>query len=131
MITHHEEVDLTPVTGKVILVTGAAGSIGSELSRQLPTYQPVKLILLDCNESGLHDLSTELKVLFPKNDMVYILANITQPAVLDKIFNKYRPNVVFHAAAYKHVPILEEHPDEAVHVNIGGTHNLVELAHKY
>ena len=131
MITHHEDVDLTPVMGKVILVTGAAGSIGSELSRQLPTYHPIKLILLDCNESGLHDLSIELKALFPKVDMVYILANITQPTVLEKIFNTHRPNVVFHAAAYKHVPILEAHPDEAVHVNIGGTHNLVELAQKH
>jgi FlaA1/EpsC-like NDP-sugar epimerase len=131
MITHHEDVDLAPVTDKVILVTGAAGSIGSELSRQLPNYRPTKLILLDSNESGLYDLSIELKALHPNAKLVYKLANITQIESLEKIFNDYRPQVIFHAAAYKHVPMLEEHPDEAVQVNIGGTHNLASLAQKY
>jgi FlaA1/EpsC-like NDP-sugar epimerase len=131
LITHHEDVDLAPVTSKVILVTGAAGSIGSELARQLPTYRPVKLILLDSNESGLYDLSIELRASFPGAQLVYTLANITDREAVEAVFNKYRPHVVFHAAAYKHVPILEDFPNEAIRVNIGGTRNLAELAQQY
>ncbi|MBZ0294189.1 MAG: polysaccharide biosynthesis protein [Anaerolineae bacterium] len=131
LITHHEDVDLSPVTNKVILVTGAAGSIGSELARQLPNYRPLKLILLDCNESGLYDLSIELKSHFPQAQLAYTLANITDQDALEAIFEKYHPQVVFHAAAYKHVPMLEEHPNEAIRVNIGGTRKLAELSRKY
>jgi len=131
LITHHEDVDLAPVMHKVILVTGAAGSIGSELARQLPNYRPVKLILLDSNESGLYDLSIELKVRFPGAQLAYTLGNITDRDTMETIFAKHRPDVVFHAAAYKHVPILEDFPDEAIRVNIGGTRTLAELAQEY
>jgi FlaA1/EpsC-like NDP-sugar epimerase len=131
LITHHEDVDLSPVINKVVLVTGAAGSIGSELARQLPNYRPQKLILLDCNESGLYDLSIELKAHYPQAQLVYSLTNITDQDALDGVFAKHRPQVVFHAAAYKHVPMLEEHPTEAIRVNIGGTRKLAELARQY
>lgn len=131
LITHHEDVDLSPVTGKVVLVTGAAGSIGSELARQLPTYHPVQLLVLDSNESGLYDLCVELKSRFPQLDLVQVLTSITDREALDNVFNAHRPQVVFHAAAYKHVPILEDFPNEAVRTNIGGTRNLAELAQKY
>jgi FlaA1/EpsC-like NDP-sugar epimerase len=131
LITQHEDVDLSPVTGKTVLVTGAAGSIGSELARQLPNYHPVTLLVLDCNESGLYDLCVELRGRFPQLKLVQVLSNITDRESLENVFKKYRPQVVFHAAAYKHVPILEDFPNEAVRVNIGGTRNLAELAQQY
>jgi len=117
--------------GKVVLVTGAAGSIGSELSRQMTTYEPVKLLLLDNNESGLHDLYTELKAQYPTMNLVPVLADITQRETLEQIFKLHRPQIVFHAAAYKHVPMLQLFPYESVRVNIGGTRNLAELARDY
>jgi FlaA1/EpsC-like NDP-sugar epimerase len=130
-ITRHEAVDLTPVIGKTILVTGAAGSIGSELCRQLVTYQPVQLLLLDNNESGLYDLESELKAAAPQLPLIIILADITRREQLLDVFDQYHPQIVFHAAAYKHVPMMELYPDEAVRINIGGTRNLAELAYDY
>lgn len=130
-ITRLDNIDMNAVTGKVILVTGAAGSIGSELARQIVLYQPSKLLLLDCNESGLHDLTVELKAKFPDTSLIQVLGNITNRASMETVIAKHRPQVIFHAAAYKHVPILEDHPDEAIQVNIGGTRNLAELAQKY
>jgi len=131
LVGRHKDVDLSPVMGKVVLVTGAAGSIGSELSRQMTTYEPVRLVLLDNNESGLHDLYTELKSQHPDMALVPVLADITQRDSLEKVFRLYRPQIVFHAAAYKHVPMLELFPHESVRVNIGGTRNLAELARDY
>ncbi len=130
-ITRHEAVDLTPVIGKTILVTGAAGSIGSELCRQLVTYQPIKLLVLDNNESGLYDLEMELMASAPKTPLLPVLADITRYDQLLDIFNQYQPDIVFHAAAYKHVPMLERYPDEAIRVNIGGTRNLAELSYDF
>ncbi|NDJ76747.1 MAG: polysaccharide biosynthesis protein [Chloroflexi bacterium] len=130
-ISWHEEVDSAPVEGKVIMVTGAAGSIGSELSRQLLRYSPRKLILLDNNESGLHDLATELELKAPANILVPFLGSITNRAALERVFQRYKPQVVFHSAAYKHVPMLEHYPDEAVRTNIGGTLNVAELARDF
>ncbi|MCZ7545997.1 MAG: SDR family NAD(P)-dependent oxidoreductase [Anaerolineae bacterium] len=126
-VGHHRGVDLTPVIGKVTLVTGAAGSIGSELVRQLRAYQPARLILLDNNESGLHDLVTELGDEACSNT-VSVLADITREEALSQVFAWYRPQVIFHAAAYKHVPMLERYPHEAVRVNIYGTWLLAGLA---
>ena len=129
VIGRHEDVDLSPVTDKVILVTGAAGSIGSELSRQMMGYQPTKAILLDNNESGLFDLEMELRAAFPHVELIPALVDITHQAALQAVFDAYCPQVVFHAAAYKHVPMLEHYPHEAVRVNIGGTRNVARLAH--
>ncbi|MGQ9850009.1 MAG: polysaccharide biosynthesis protein [Aggregatilineaceae bacterium] len=130
-VTWHEGVDAAPVTGKVILVTGAAGSIGAELCRQLLRYQPLKLIMLDNNESGLHDLFTELCAEAPCDVLVPYLADVTQRSSLIRLFEFYRPQVIFHSAAYKHVPMLESYPTESVRVNIGGTQQVAGLARDY
>ncbi|NLX10369.1 MAG: polysaccharide biosynthesis protein [Chloroflexi bacterium] len=130
-IGRHEAVDLSPVTGKVLMVTGAAGSIGSELSRQLISYNPTALVLLDNNESGLHDLVTRLNALSPGSRLVPVLADITNEDAMAQVFNFHRPQVIFHTAAYKHVPMLELYPGEAVRVNIGGTRLVAELALDY
>ncbi len=127
-IEWHQQVDASPVTGKVVLVTGAAGSIGSELCRQMMNYQPVHLIMLDNNESGLHDLLTALKSEFPNHTITGVLADITRRESIEAVFTRYTPQLVFHAAAYKHVPLLENFPEEAIRVNIQGTLNVAEIA---
>ncbi len=127
----HEGVDISSVTNRVVLVTGAAGSIGSELCHQLLNYAPVKLIMVDNNESGLHDLITELSGKTDEDILVPVLADITHRAALNAVFARYRPQVVFHSAAYKHVPMLEFYPDEAVRINIGGTQQIAGLARDY
>ena len=130
-IARHEGVDLSPVEQKVILVTGAAGSIGSELSRQIVTYEPVRVILLDNNESGLHDLLLDLQERHPEVELIPALVDISLCDELHRVFARYRPQVVFHAAAYKHVPMLEHSPHEALRVNVRGTANLMALAHEF
>ncbi len=130
-ITRHPGIDLNAVTGKVILITGAAGSIGSELSRQIMNYSPVKVLLLDNNESGLHDLSIELAARWPGSNIIAALADITQPESLRRIFAKHMPQIVFHAAAYKHVDMMEYYPQEALRVNVGGTLNLAQLSRQW
>ncbi|MDX2162253.1 MAG: nucleoside-diphosphate sugar epimerase/dehydratase [bacterium] len=130
-IARHEAVDLTPVMRRVVLVTGAAGSIGSELSRQILNYEPVKVVLVDNNESGLHDLIVELRAKHPHLTLIPALVDITQRDKVQRLFEIHRPQLVFHAAAYKHVPMLEYYPGEAVRVNIGGTRNLAECAQQY
>ena len=131
LIGRHEGVDLSPVTHQVILITGAAGSIGSELSRQMMGYQPTRIILLDNNESGLFDLEMELRAAHPDIELIPALVDVTHQAAVQAVFDTYFPQVVFHAAAYKHVPMLERYPHEAVRVNIGGTLNVAGLAHTY
>jgi perosamine synthetase len=130
-IDRNADVKLDLVKNKVILVTGAAGSIGSELSRQLITYDPVRLILLDNNESALHDLFVELTACGPDNRIIAALADITDKETLGGIFAQHLPQIVFHSAAYKHVPMLESYPAEAIRVNVYGTRQLAELASDY
>jgi FlaA1/EpsC-like NDP-sugar epimerase len=130
-VERYAAVDVAPITGRVILVTGAAGSIGSELCRQLITYDPVKLILLDNNESGLHDLVTELHTEKLASVLVPALADITNRLMVKRLFEEHRPEAVFHSAAYKHVPMLEHYPDESIRVNIGGTQQVAGLARDY
>ena len=116
---------------KVILVTGAAGSIGSEIARQICQFYPKKVILIDQAESPIYDLELELKENFPYLDIEVMLADITNYKRLDKIFQHAEPNLIYHAAAYKHVPLIEENVTEAVSTNVGGTRHLAELALQY
>ncbi len=124
-------IDLERVTDRVTLVTGAAGSIGSELCRQLCDYDVEELILLDNNESGLHELGVELAARYPYLKLTPVLGDITTSDALRRIFMEYRPQIVFHAAAYKHVPMLESFPNEALRVNIGGTRKLAEICQEF
>ena len=118
------------ISGKVVLVTGAAGSIGSEISRQLSNYKVQQLILIDQAESPLYELEQELLIKGIKN-IVAIVGDVRDINRMDTVFNKYKPNKVFHAAAYKHVPLMEAFPYEAVKINILGTKNIADLSLKY
>jgi FlaA1/EpsC-like NDP-sugar epimerase len=113
---------------KVVLVTGAAGSIGSEICRQVLPFHPARLVILDCAETPLHDLLLEFTQGAATGQVHPELADVTDPARIRSIFRKHRPQVVFHAAALKHVPICEYHPREAIRVNVGGIRNLGEAA---
>lgn len=117
--------------GKVILVTGGGGSIGSELCRQIAGYGPKQLLILDNYENNLYNIQNELLYNHPELDLVPIIANVREIQRLDNIFNSYRPDVVFHAAAHKHVPLMEANPTEAVKNNVFGTMNVAECASKY
>jgi FlaA1/EpsC-like NDP-sugar epimerase len=118
------------IAGEVVMVTGAAGSIGSELCRQVLALKPRTLLMLDNNETGLHDLLISLQ-LGDNHQVLPIVADVTNHARLDAVFARYRPQVVFHVAAYKHVPMMEHHPDEAVRVNVMGTAIVSDLAAQY
>ncbi|MEF3079080.1 polysaccharide biosynthesis protein [Winogradskyella poriferorum] len=115
---------------KVILITGAAGSIGSEICRKASLYNYKKLILVDNAESALYDIQQEFRQQGLDN-ITAIVADVRNKTRIDQIFNLYKPKIVFHAAAYKHVPLMENNPYEAVSVNIGGTKNVVDVAVKH
>lgn len=119
------------LNGKSILVTGAAGSIGSEIVRQVINFNPQKVIILDQAETPLHSLSLELIALNSKIEVVNLIADIRDYDTLDKVFKTYTPSVVYHAAAYKHVPMMEENPSQAIFTNVMGTKNVADLSHKY
>lgn len=119
------------VRGRTVLVTGAAGSIGSELCRQILAHAPATLLTLDANENALFELENELLLRCEQVRCVPVLCNIRDVARLEDLFRRHAPEVVFHAAAYKHVPVLEHFPEEAVRSNVQGTRNVAELAHRY
>lgn len=118
--------------GKVVMVTGAAGSIGSEICRQVLHYKPKKLILLDQAESPLYDIQFELRNNEPYRSfnvpMEFVIGNVKDNVKMREVFSKHQPQIVYHAAAYKHVPLMEEFPYEAVFVNVLGTKNVADLA---
>ena len=117
--------------GKTVLVTGAAGSIGSELCRQLAELGAGKLILFDNAETPMHNLRLEFEERFPETDFVPVIGDVRQLQRLDYVFRKWSPQVVFHAAAYKHVPLMEENPCEAVQVNVRGSKNVADKCIEY
>ena len=116
---------------KTVLVTGAAGSIGSELCRQLATFGIHRLILFDNGETPMHNLRLELEERYPDLKFIPVIGDVRIPARLDYVFRTYHPQVVFHAAAYKHVPLMEENPCEAVLVNVAGTRNVADKCIEY
>ncbi|MDU1904006.1 MAG: nucleoside-diphosphate sugar epimerase/dehydratase [Dysgonomonas sp.] len=117
--------------GKRILVTGAAGSIGSEIVRQLAFFSPEQVICLDQAETPLYDLELELKKKYSELNFVTIIGDIRNKNKLRSIFKEYRPEIVYHAAAYKHVPLMEKYPCEAIVTNVCGSKNVVDLAIEY
>ena len=119
------------LNNKVVLVTGAGGSIGSELCRQIVLFGPKKLILFDVYENSIYDIQNELRANYQNIDMEVLIGSIRDNDRLEEIFHKYNIEVVFHAAAHKHVPLMEDSPKEAIKNNVFGTLNLVRTAHKY
>jgi len=117
--------------GRVVLVTGAGGSIGSEIVRQVARFRPERVILLGRGENSLYQLERELERTWPELNWSTVVADVRDCRKMEYVFALYRPKVVFHAAAHKHVPMMELNPDEAVFNNVGGTKNLVELALQY
>jgi len=116
---------------KRVMVTGGGGSIGGELARQICRFGPKSLILLDHSENGLFHINFELEGKWPGVGIELVVADIRDREKMERIFGKYKPEVVFHAAAHKHVPMMEYHPDEAIRNNIIGTKNVTELAERY
>jgi len=116
---------------KTILITGAAGSIGSEIVRQVLNFNPKNVIILDHAETPLHNLCLETQAMNLSAKIVAVIADVRSKKALEKVFKSYNPHVVFHAAAYKHVPLMEENPSQAIQTNIKGTKNLADLACKY
>lgn len=116
---------------KVVLITGGCGSVGSELCRQVAQFEPRQLVVLDNNETGLYDLEIALRTRFRGLAVSIVIGDVTDAARMDAVFAEVKPQVIFHAAAYKHVPLMERFPQEAVKVNVGGTAVVLEVARRY
>lgn len=119
------------LTNAVVLVTGAAGSIGSELVCQVAKNEPRLIILLDQAESPLHELRIDLSTRFPNLNFATCIADVRNRGRIEEIIDNFRPDIIYHAAAYKHVPLMEEHPCESIHANVLGTKNLADMAIRY
>ena len=129
------EIDIHKVAshleGKRVMITGAAGSIGSEIMRQVASFNPYKLILVDQAETPLHDIHLELQDRWRDIDAETIIADISNVTRMEEIFRRYKPQYIFHAAAYKHVPMMEDNVSESIQVNVYGTRTVADLAVKY
>lgn len=119
------------IKNKTVLVTGGGGSIGSELCRQIVKYDPKRLVILDIYENNLYDIEMELRAEYPKLNLEAIVASVRDKARLNNVFETYKPEIVFHAAAHKHLPLMEKSPLEAIHNNVFGTYNVVNCADEY
>ncbi|WP_300080051.1 nucleoside-diphosphate sugar epimerase/dehydratase [uncultured Thomasclavelia sp.] len=119
------------VTGKVVMVTGGGGSIGSELCRQIAANKPETLIIVDIYENNAYDIQLELRRKYPDLHLETMIASVRNSVKVDKLFETYHPDIVYHAAAHKHVPLMEDSPNEAVKNNVFGTLNVVKAADKY
>ena len=119
------------IKGSVVLVTGGGGSIGSELCRQISQYNPIQLVIFDVYENNLYDIEMELRSEYPKLELVAIVGSVRDKKRLANVFETYKPEIVFHAAAHKHVPLMENSPLEAIKNNVFGTYNVVNCADKY
>jgi len=119
------------INGKVICITGGAGSIGSELARQVIRFEPSTLVIIDQAESPLYAIERELREMSLPAKLIVIVADICNQQRIERVFNEYRPEIVFHAAAYKHVPMMESNPAEAITVNIFGTKTLADVSVKF
>ncbi len=119
------------IRGSVVMITGACGSIGSEIVRQVASYKAKKIILVDQAETPMHDMALEMKEKFPEADIVLFMGDVQNRDRMERAFAEYRPRFVFHAAAYKHVPMMEINPSEAVLTNVMGSKNIADLSLKY
>jgi len=119
------------VSNKVILVTGGGGSIGSELCRQIAAHNPKQLIILDVYENNAYDIQQELKDKYPDLNLIVLIGSVRNTHRIESIFEKYRPNIIYHAAAHKHVPLMEDSPNEAIKNNVFGTYKTAVAADKY
>ncbi len=119
------------ISKKVVLITGAAGSIGSELVRQVTKYRPKAIVLFEQAESPLHDLRLDLEKEFPNTRFIPVIGDVRNRSRVEEVFADFRPDVVYHAAAYKHVPLMENNPNEAIRANVLGTKNMADMAVKY
>ena len=119
------------IEGKVVMVTGGGGSIGSELCRNIAQHNPKQLIILDIYENNAYDIEQELRRKLPNLNMLVLIASVRDRKKIETVFKRYSPQIVFHAAAHKHVPLMETSPNEAVKNNVGGTLNVAEMAGKY
>ncbi len=128
-------VDLDSIMGyvrnKTIMVTGGGGSIGSELCRQIASHQPKKLLIVDIYENSTYDIQNELKAKYPQLDLTVLIASVRNTNRMNYIFKTYQPDIVYHAAAHKHVPLMEDSPNEAIKNNVIGTWKMVEAANRF
>jgi len=119
------------ISGKVVMVTGGGGSIGSELCRQIARANPAQLIIFDIYENNAYDIQMELQRTCPNLNLEVLIGSVRNTARLDYVLGKYRPELVFHAAAHKHVPLMEDSPNEAIKNNVFGTYKMAQAAAKY
>lgn len=119
------------VTGKVVLVTGGGGSIGSELCRQIASHNPKRLIIFDIYENTTYNIQLELKEKYPELDLVVLIGSVRNTHRIESVFEQYHPDIVYHAAAHKHVPLMEDSPNEAIKNNVFGTYKTARAADKY
>lgn len=121
----------TILEGQTVMVTGAAGSIGSEIVRQVAAFKPQTIVLFEMAESPLHDLTVDLRKEFPNQQFVPVIADVRNVDMVKEVFEEYHPHVVFHAAAYKHVPLMEDFPAQAIFANVQGSKNVADMAIKF